>query len=169
MNQELRRPTPERRSGYLLAAGAFTGCAASLLLTGLLFKEPDSPWILAASWALLAGTALACIEVIKLFSRQLVQKSMVPATRSTTLQRAPGGRLRRFAQLCYSKKVYDRVFEPILSDLLVEYFEALNERDAIKARFVLLRGYGTFWLAVFAQLPVSLKRLVALWLASKIG
>lgn len=81
---------------------------------------------------------------------------------------APGGRLRRLAELCFSKKVCGVVFYPILSDLQLEYVDALANSDPLKARFVLARGYGAFWLAFVAQLPVSLAKVVVeLWIASK--
>ena len=98
-----------------------------------------------------------------------IRQRLRPA-RYSRVVRAPSTRLRRLAELCFSKKVYGLVFEPILSDLQVEYFEALAEGDRWKARFALVRGYWAFWTAVGAQLPVSLFRIVfEMWKATKIG
>lgn len=73
--------------------------------------------------------------------------------------RAPGGRLRRLAQLCFSKAANTTVFEPILDGLCAEYFEALAVRDLVQARFARLRGYASFWLAIIARIPISLIKL----------
>ena len=75
------------------------------------------------------------------------------------LRRAPGSRLRRLAQLCFSKATNKEIFEPVLNELLAEHCEALADDDRVRARFALLRGYGCFWLAVAGRLPVSLIKL----------
>jgi len=79
---------------------------------------------------------------------------------------APGWGLRRFAQLAFSTRTFKLVIEPCLSDLEVEYLDALANAQVWRARFVLARGYYSFWSAAFLQIPMSLLRLiVAMWRA----
>ena len=83
----------------------------------------------------------------------------MPDKRHRSPCRAPGSRLRRLAQLCFSRKVNEEVFTPILDALLDEYFKALASGDRALAGFTLLRGYGCFWVAVAGRLPVSFIKL----------
>jgi hypothetical protein len=79
---------------------------------------------------------------------------------------SPGWRLHRLAAWWFSPKTFRLVFEPTLSDMQVEYIEALKVAALHKARWIRLRGYLTFWTHVFAQIPVSLIRmLMLLWKA----
>ncbi len=88
---------------------------------------------------------------------------------TTTVTRV-GVSLWRFADFVYSQKTFRLVFEPILLDLLHEHREALERGSRGKARWVLIRGYWSFWSAVVAQVPVSLTRLlVKLWKVSGPG
>jgi len=86
------------------------------------------------------------------------------------VSRAPGWGLRRFAELCFSKKTFIQVLEPPLSDMQKEHFEALAAGRPWKARMVLVRGYWSFWSAVAAQLPISfIRRVYEVWKTTKIG
>lgn len=86
------------------------------------------------------------------------------------LSRPPGWRLHCFAETWFSKKTFTQVLEPILSDMQLEYFEALAAKRPWKARIVLLRGYLSFWSAVVAQAPLSvLSLLYKVWKTTKIG
>lgn len=90
------------------------------------------------------------------------------APRAMPLYRSPGWRLRRLAELVFSPKTCTTVLEPPLADLQKEYFQALAENRPWKARFVLIRGYWSFWSAVAAQLPISIiKQMYKLWKASQ--
>jgi hypothetical protein len=86
------------------------------------------------------------------------------------VSRAPGWGLRRFADLCFSKKAFTQVLEPTLTDMQKEHFEALAANRPWQARMVLVRGYFSFWSAVAAQLPISLaRRVYEVWKATKTG
>ncbi len=72
------------------------------------------------------------------------------------IHRAPGFKLRAFAEFFFSPKTYEKVLEPVLRDLQDEHMEALAEGQIGKARWVRIRGTCSFWAAVAAQLPTSL-------------
>lgn len=79
---------------------------------------------------------------------------------------APGWRLHRLAAWLFSPKNFTNVFEPVLSDMQVEFCDALALKQPIKARWVQFRGYWTFWEHVVLQIPISIARVVmALWRA----
>jgi hypothetical protein len=117
-------------------------------------------WILVGhAWWPLLGIAIAI--VVGRFSRR---QSRVE------IYRAPGWSLRRLAVFVFSNKVYSLVFKPTLADLEKEYLEALAEERKHKARWVVVRGYWSFWTAFVAQLPISsLRLLIEAWKASKLG
>jgi hypothetical protein len=73
----------------------------------------------------------------------------------------PGVSLSRLAEFFASPKTMERVLQPILSDLLTEYFNALAEGRRFKAEWVRLRGYWSFWIAVGLHSVVSL--VVKVW------
>jgi len=73
------------------------------------------------------------------------------------------------AKRIVSKRVYSRVFEPIFDELDEEYPSALEERDLLKAHMVRMRAYWSFCSAAFAQLPMSLLRMLCeLWKNTKL-
>jgi hypothetical protein len=79
---------------------------------------------------------------------------------------APGWRLHRFASWVYSRQSFKIVFEPVLSDMQVEYFEALAKGQRKKAAWVRLRGCLVFGSHVAAQLPISAVRVIwRMWTA----
>jgi len=76
--------------------------------------------------------------------------------------------LHRIGSVVFTRCTFDRVIEPVLSDLQIDYYEALNEGATYKARWVRCRGHANFWICISAQLPISLsQRVVALWKASR--
>jgi hypothetical protein len=86
------------------------------------------------------------------------------------LSQPPGWNLRRFAELCFSKKTFTQVLEPALSDMQKEHFDALAAGRPWQARMALVRGYWSFWSAVAAQLPISFaRRIYEVWKATKTG
>ena len=90
----------------------------------------------------------------------------LPRSIGSRIARPPGVHLRAFADAVFSTKTRRLVFEPTLRDLYDEYCEALKEGRVWKARWTRARGYGSFWSAVLAQLPVSLlKKLLDIWKA----
>jgi hypothetical protein len=95
-------------------------------------------------------------------------KRLLPHRSSDTIriQRAPGFRLRRFAEFLFTRRTFELVLEPVLRDLLDEYYEALGADALWKSRWVCVRGYWSFWSAVFAQTPISLvKKVYQVWKA----
>jgi hypothetical protein len=57
----------------------------------------------------------------------------------------PGSSLRRLAERILAPATYAFVLKPTLSDLAEEHALALVENRLWKARWVRLRGYGSFW------------------------
>lgn len=64
------------------------------------------------------------------------------------LSSPPGQLLGRLADFFFSKKTVSEVVTPILSDMQMEYFEALAENRKWKAMWVRIRGYWSFWKAM---------------------
>ena len=60
----------------------------------------------------------------------------------------------------FSKKSYEQVYDPLISDLRIEYCEALAENRRWKARWVRARGYLSFLTAVSAHAAASGGHLV---------
>jgi hypothetical protein len=86
------------------------------------------------------------------------------AVRVPVVSAPPGWQLHRFAQLVFSRRTFETVLQPVLSDLQIEFCEALREGRPFKARWKQVCGYGIFWCHVGAQLPVSLiKTFVKIW------
>jgi hypothetical protein len=80
------------------------------------------------------------------------------------VQQSPGWTLHRLASWVFSKRTVALVVEPVLSDLQLEFHEALSAGRPYKARWVQVRGYAVFWTHLGAQIPVSAARvLLALW------
>lgn len=77
------------------------------------------------------------------------------------IYRPPGHLLSAFADFFCSPKTVERVLAPIISDLQVEYVEALAAGRTVKARWVRARGYWAFFKAV--ALYSLLKALVDVW------
>ncbi len=75
---------------------------------------------------------------------------------SSQLTRAPGFGLLSSSEFFFSKKTYTTVLEPVISDFQVEYIEALSQGRLLKARWVLVRGYSSFWTTALLQIPTAL-------------
>jgi hypothetical protein len=74
---------------------------------------------------------------------------------------APGTRLYRFAKQVFRPRTFKRVFEPVISDLQFEFFEALQNGRPRQARWIQIRGYWTFWAHVASQMPLSVWQIIA--------
>jgi len=74
--------------------------------------------------------------------------------------RPVGSSLRGFAEFVFSTKSYEEIYEPLISDLRFEYCEALAANRRGKARWVRVRGYGSFLETVLAHFGASGVRLV---------
>ena len=72
-----------------------------------------------------------------------------------------GTSLRGFAEFVFSKKSYEQIYDPLLSDLHIEYCEALAANRRWKARWVWARGHLSFWTAWSAHAAASGGRRVA--------
>ena len=66
-----------------------------------------------------------------------------------------GSSLRGFAEFVFSKQSYEQIYDPLISDLRFEYCEALTANRRGKARWVRVRGYGSFLAAVLAHVAAS--------------
>ena len=58
----------------------------------------------------------------------------------TRIALAPGGFLLKAARFVFSKRSFNRVYEPIVADMLAEYFEALAAGEEWRARWIHVRG-----------------------------
>lgn len=86
------------------------------------------------------------------------------AFRRREIVRPPGLLIDRFARFIFKKKTYERVFQPIIVDMRLEYFESLSEGRRWHARWVSLRDHLGFCKALLALIPVSITRLfVKIW------
>lgn len=80
------------------------------------------------------------------------------------LHQPPGLGLLRIAEFLYTRKTFEDVFLPTVTDLQDEYMEALAQGRTHKARWVRIRGYWSFFAAMGLQSGVgALKRAVQLW------
>jgi hypothetical protein len=112
------------------------------------------------------GVALYGVEERKSQHREQRTQADLIAVWTGRLHAAPGWRLHRLGSYVFGRRTFEQVLEPVLSDLQVEYFDALRDGAVGKARIVRLRGYLNFWTHVFAQLPVSILRAAwELWKA----
>ncbi len=71
------------------------------------------------------------------------------------VRRPVGSSLRGVAEFVVSKKSYEQIYDPLISDLRLEYFEALAANRRWKARWVRARGYGSFLTAGLAHAAAS--------------
>ena len=76
------------------------------------------------------------------------------------VRRPVGSSLRGVAEFVLSKKSYEQIYDPLLSDLRLEYCEALAANRRWKARWVRARGYGSFLTAGLAHAAASGGHLV---------
>jgi hypothetical protein len=104
-------------------------------------------------------------RTLRAFRFKAAAESQVSAP-ERSVAHVPGARLAQIAESVFEPKFFERVMEPTLRDMAVEYTEALREGRQAWAGWVLMRGYGSFVWALLAQVPVSLARIaVALWRA----
>ena len=67
------------------------------------------------------------------------------------VRRPAGSSLRSIAEFVVSKKSYEQIYDPLISDLRLEYYEALAANRRWKARWVRARGCGSFLTAGLAH------------------
>jgi hypothetical protein len=81
--------------------------------------------------------------------------------------RPPGSKLLSFADIFCSSKTIERVIIPNISDMRIDYCNALAEKKNTKAVFVRIRGYWSFWKAL--GLHTLIQNIVEIWKASRLG
>lgn len=114
--------------------------------------------------ALLANTL---VVVAMLFNTRIGWQRWRRATATNHIINAPGFGLHRLAEFLCSARTFKHIVEPVIADMQHEHIEALRAGRWVKARWIQWRGYGSFWVTVFLQLPISLGRLMlALWKVS---
>jgi hypothetical protein len=73
----------------------------------------------------------------------------------------PGSRLRSIADFFYAPKTMERIVDPILSDLQLEYFNALAENRKAKADWVRVRAAWALFKAL--GLYAGAKHIAEIW------
>jgi hypothetical protein len=106
------------------------------------------PWADGVIWELLA------IAAIWFFLFELNCFRTHPARRLAL--RAPGSIVVKITSFVYSKRKYERVFAPTVSDMREEYYEALAMGRTWQSRWVWARGTCSVLAAVLADVPLSL-------------
>ena len=91
---------------------------------------------------------------------QTVTNWLVRFASRRKVRRPVGSSLRGVAEFVFSKKSYEQIYDPLLSDLRLEYCEALAANRRWKARWVRARGYGSFLTAGLAHAAASGGHLV---------
>ncbi len=81
-------------------------------------------------------------------------------TEPLKIHRPPGFALLSVAEILFSRRIRAEVLEPTIRDLQQEHLEALAAGRLSQARWIVYRGYWSFWSTVVAQIPVSLLRKV---------
>ncbi len=64
----------------------------------------------------------------------------------------------------FSKKMKERVFDPMLSDMQEEYFEALDKELKWKVHWIYIRGIASILVALISQLSISIVKIfIEIW------
>ena len=82
---------------------------------------------------------------------QVATKWLARLASRRKVRRPVGSSLRGIAEFVFSEKSYEQIYDPLISDLRLEYFEALASNRRWKARWVRTRGYGGFLAAMLAH------------------
>lgn len=79
----------------------------------------------------------------------------------------PGSLLNCLAELFCAPKTMQRLVDPIIADMQTEHCKALAEGRNVKARWIRIRGYWSFWKAVCFY--TAAKNLAEIWKISRLG
>ena len=80
------------------------------------------------------------------------------------ISRAPGAIMLSVVYFFCSKKTYNKIFVPIISDLHEEYLEALHEQQHWKARWIRIRYTLAFFNSIGLNISLStIKKIIDLW------
>lgn len=71
-----------------------------------------------------------------------------PQVRERHINKAPGARLIQMADFFFSPKAVEETFKPTVADWRTEYFEALNQKRPLKARWINVRYTYRFLMAM---------------------
>ena len=133
---------------WLLLCSGIGALAAALLL------RKAVPEFLKAWSTALGGIAGASANL-------LWEGARLSSPNSATIARPPGSFLSRLAEFLLSPKTNERIVNPIISDLQLEYCSALAAKRRVKAAWVCFRGYWSLFKAV--GLYSIIKILVDMW------
>lgn len=81
--------------------------------------------------------------------------------RESRIRRPPGSSLRSAAEFFYSPKVVERIVNPTIAELQVEYCQALAEKRSVKAVWIRIRGTWSLFKAL--GLYAAAKNLAEIW------
>src|SRR5204863_563804 len=84
---------------------------------------------------------------------RLLEHSNSEISQKRIIRRAPGYALANLAKWVFSKKVYERTFEPLLGDLQFEYCEAIKEGNNRHAQWIHFRYVFHFAKAIVLFVP----------------
>lgn len=116
--------------------------------------------------SLLAGVTLGIVTVclIYLMNYFILKKKIMLYYDDVIIKYPPGFYPMKVFGFLFSAKINERVFEPIVADMQIEYFEALSDGFIKKARWVHVRGILTVIFIALSQLPISIVDvLVKIW------
>jgi hypothetical protein len=77
------------------------------------------------------------------------------------IKQPPGSFLTEIADFLFCKKTFERVVAPVISDMQLEYCEALASGRSLKAKWICVRGYWCFFKAL--GLYTTVKKLFEVW------
>jgi hypothetical protein len=85
----------------------------------------------------------------------------ITSPKKANIIRPPGSLLTAVSEFLFSQKTLERVVNPVIADLQVEYCEALAANRHVKAAWVRLRGYWNLFKAI--GLYSIVKMFVEVW------
>ncbi len=77
----------------------------------------------------------------------------------TKLSLPPGTTILRISRFIYTQKTFNRIFEPTIADMREEYFEAIQNEEKLKAKWINIRGHLIFVQTMIAHAGVSVVKL----------
>lgn len=91
---------------------------------------------------------------------RLIRYIQVVPQRRQTLHNAPGSKLIKVASFLYSPKIVENVFMPLVHDWRLEYFEAFNNKNRWKARWISVRYRWAFFEVIVISKVLSLLKAI---------
>lgn len=113
----------------------------------------------------LLGIIASAVTMMSVMHVQMAAMNVVGACAVGWLYRpsnhAPVAFLHRAAPYMVGAVSFQRVLLPVLSDLEVEYCDALSTGSTLRARWIQIRGYGCFFQALLLQLPICWSQAIS--------